>query len=144
MAAPTGIMASAKRVTATSVVGLDAQPTKEKAPVESRATEDPGYGLIHQFTPSALRTYSTASKAAGFARPDTTPERGVRVPTAGNAVIVIVTAPDDGAGELFGVLGGLLTGEAGGLLTGEAGGVAAGEPPVNPGGYCAAATSTPA
>ena len=64
---------------------------------------------------------------AGAARPDTVPEMGVKAPAAGTAVMAIVTAPGEGAGE----------------GAGEEGGLAAGEPPVNPGGYCAAATSIP-
>ena len=64
------------------------------------------------------------------------PEIGVSAPAAGNAVVVMTAAPGDGARDLTGVPGGLLTGEMGGL--------AAGEPPVKPGGYRATATSSPA
>ena len=87
-------------------------------------------------------------------------------PAAGNAVIVIATAPGDAGGlaageeaELApGDAGGLAAGEAGGLAPGDAAGLAAGEAgglaagdaagdpplPVYPGGYTTAATSMPA
>ena len=128
MGVPRGIMAIANRVTETSEAGFEAHPTKEKAPPALSVTDAPGTGLIHQVTPPPSRTYNTASKAAGLARPDTTPEMGVKPPAAGNAVIAMVTTP-----PVVGV----------GVGVGVELGVPGGEPPVNPGAYCAAATSTP-
>ena len=93
MGVPRGIMAIANRVTETSEAGFEAHSTKEKAPPALSVTDAPGTGLIHQVTPPPSRTYSTASKAAGLARPDTTPEMGVKPPAAGNAVIAMVTTP---------------------------------------------------
>ena len=44
-----------------SLGGFDAHAGKEKAPVALRGLVLPATGLIHQFTPNASRTYSTAA-----------------------------------------------------------------------------------